>query len=227
MNRVSIIIYITVAILLFLLISHSPKKTPDHRHRRLHLRSNFTFDLSHNRRHNHHEAVPFDPLVADIERRREDRQWEKQYVEEHHPEMAAHLTESAPGEESQPEWEDFANAEDYINDDNRFNVTDRLTLLFPKIDINPHDDFVTVDELTEWNLQQAEKETLHRTRRELETHDKNHDGLISFSEYEPPSWIRNSDNNSFGYDMGWWKLEHFNASDADGDGLLNLAEFNE
>ena len=113
-------------------------------------------------------------------------------MEEHHPEMAAHLTESAPGEESQPEWEDFANAEDYINDDNRFNVTDRLTLLFPKIDINPHDDFVTVDELTEWNLQQAERETLHRTRRELETHDKNHDGLISFSEYEPPSWIRNS-----------------------------------
>lgn len=35
------------------------------------------------------------------------------------------------------------------------------------------------------------------------------------------------DNNSFGYDMGWWKEEHFNASDADGDGLLNLTEFNE
>jgi calumenin len=25
------------------------------------------------------------------------------------------------------------------------------------------------------------------------------------------------DNNSFGYDMGWWKEEHFNASDADGN----------
>lgn len=35
------------------------------------------------------------------------------------------------------------------------------------------------------------------------------------------------DNSSFGYDMGWWKLEHFNASDVDGDGLLNLTEFNE
>ena len=35
------------------------------------------------------------------------------------------------------------------------------------------------------------------------------------------------DNNSFGYDMGWWKEEHFNASDADGDGLLNITEFNE
>lgn len=106
--------------------------------------------------------------------------------------MAAHLTESAPGEESQPEWEDFADAEDYINDDNRFNVTDRLMLLFPKIDVDPVDGFVTVEELTEWNLHQAQRETLHRTQRELETHDKNHDGFVSFSEYEPPSWVRNS-----------------------------------
>lgn len=35
------------------------------------------------------------------------------------------------------------------------------------------------------------------------------------------------DKDSFGYDMGWWKEEHFNASDADGDGVLNLTEFNE
>ncbi|KAE8637526.1 hypothetical protein CSA_022901 [Cucumis sativus] len=206
MSKLSIIIYITLAILLLLLLSHSPKKTPNHRHRRLKLRSNFTFTPSHH----HHEPVPFDPLVAHIERRREDRQWEKQYVEQHYPKMAAHLTESAPGEESQPEWEDFADAEDYINDDNRFNVTDRLMLLFPKIDVDP-----------------AQRETLHRTQRELETHDKNHDGFVSFSEYEPPSWVRNSDNSSFGYDMGWWKLEHFNASDVDGDGLLNLTEFND
>ena len=34
------------------------------------------------------------------------------------------------------------------------------------------------------------------------------------------------DNDSFGYNMGWWKEEHFNASDGDGDGLLNLTEFN-
>lgn len=36
-----------------------------------------------------------------------------------------------------------------------------------------------------------------------------------------------SGNYSFGYDIGWWKEEHFNASDANGDGLLNLTEFNE
>lgn len=40
-------------------------------------------------------------------------------------------------------------------------------------------------------------------------------------------FINWSDNSTFGYDMGWWKEEHFNASDADGDGLLNITEFNE
>ncbi|KAJ0428218.1 putative EF-hand domain-containing protein [Helianthus annuus] len=34
-------------------------------------------------------------------------------------------------------------------------------------------------------------------------------------------------SNSFGYDMGWWKEEHFNASDSDGDGFLNITEFND
>ncbi|KAK6921490.1 EF-hand domain [Dillenia turbinata] len=35
------------------------------------------------------------------------------------------------------------------------------------------------------------------------------------------------ENHSFGYEMGWLKEEHFNASDADGDGLLNKTEFND
>lgn len=40
-------------------------------------------------------------------------------------------------------------------------------------------------------------------------------------------FLHNPDNNTFGYDMGWWKEDHFNASDADGDGQLNITEFNE
>ncbi|MBA0828924.1 hypothetical protein Goarm_013550, partial [Gossypium armourianum] len=133
------------------------------------------------------------------------------------------------------------NAEDYLNDEDKFNVTNRLVvmlikwsfnvmnrlvMLFPKIDADPADGFVTENELTEWHLQQAAKEVLHRSMREMEVHDKNHDGFVSFAEYEPPSWVKN-DNNSFGYDMGWWKEEHFNASDANGDGLLNITEFND
>ncbi|KAL8520420.1 hypothetical protein ACS0TY_011080 [Phlomoides rotata] len=117
------------------------------------------------------------------------------------------------------------NAEDYLNDAEKFNVTDRLVLLFPKIDVDPADGFVSDSELTEWNLQQSQREVLHRTEREVEIHDKNKDGFVSLAEYEPPSWVRNSDNNSFGYNMGWWKEERFSASNADGDGLLNITEF--
>ncbi|KAF4373454.1 hypothetical protein G4B88_015985 [Cannabis sativa] len=233
MGKGSLIIYITIALAVLLLVSRAPRKSSSHhRHRRLKLRSNFTFappTLPHHQQQHsaaaHHEPVPFDPLVADLERRREDREWEKQYIEHTHPELAHH--EPAPGEESQPEWEEYMNAEDYLNDEEKFNVTNRLLVLFPKVDVDPVDGFVTLDELTEWNLKQTQTEVLHRTKREMELHDKNHDGLVSFAEYDPPSWARNTDNGSFGYEMGWWKEEHFNASDADGDGLLNITEFND
>lgn len=229
------IIYITVAVLLLFLVSQSPKNPKQHRHRnrsrRLKLRSNFTFaSPTLNSHHGHH--IPFDPVVADLEMKREDREWEKMYVESHHPELIqnhtnVHHGDGAPGEESQPEWEDFMNDEDYLNDEDKFNITDRLVLLFPKVDVNPADGFVTEAELTHWNLEQSQREILHRTQREMEVHDKNKDGFVSFSEYEPPSWVKQSDNNGVGSDMGWWKEEHFNASDADGDGLLNLTEYND
>ncbi|GMY18593.1 reticulocalbin-2 [Fagus crenata] len=227
MGKVSIFIYITIAVLLLFLISHSPTKPSNNRHRRLKLRSNFTFS---NHARPHHDPVPFDPIVADLELRHEDRQWEKQYIEHAHPELIQGSdsdSDSAPGHESQPDWDDLADAEDYLNDEERFNVTNRLVVLFPRIDVQPADGFVTEHELTEWNLQQAVREVMHRTQRELDVHDKNKDGFVSFAEYEPPSWAQNADNNSFGYDMGWWKEEHFNASDADGDGLLNITEFND
>ncbi|KAB2624014.1 calumenin [Pyrus ussuriensis x Pyrus communis] len=216
---VSVIIYIAIAVLVLLLISHSPKKPGNHRHRRLKLRSNFTFAPPLH----HHNPIPFDPLVADIERRREDRKWEQQHFD--HAFNASH--DSAPAAESQPEWEDFMDAEDYLNNEDRFNVTNRLLLLFPKVDVDPADGFITEDELTQWNLNQAQREVLHRTQRDMELHDKNRDGFVSFAEYQPPSWVQNADNISFGYDMGWWKEEHFNASDANGDGLLNITEFND
>lgn len=141
--------------------------------------------------------------------------------------MMSKEIESAPGAESQPEWEDFMNAEDYLNDEEKFNVTDRLVLLFPKIDVDPTDGYATEGELTEWILKNSQREVMHRTQREMELHDKNRDGFVSFTEYEPPSWVRSSDNTSFGYEMGWWREEHFNASDVDGDGLLNITEFND
>ncbi|KAH0931285.1 hypothetical protein HID58_008402 [Brassica napus] len=261
MSKASVILYITVGILVLFLVSYSPKKNSDHdhhhhggghgQHHRLKLRSSFNFKPTR------HDPIPFDPLVADMERRREDKEWERQHIDHSHPELATH--DAAPGHESQPEWEDFMDAEDYLNDEEKFNVTDRLISLFPKLDVSPTDGFVTESELTEWNMQSSAKEVMHRTQRDMDVHDRNKDGFISFSEYEPPSWVRNSGewqfpvssrllesanrvknltlslrrtanylgNDSFGYNMGWWKEEHFNASDANGDGLLNLTEFND
>ncbi|KAK8668880.1 hypothetical protein V6N13_106326 [Hibiscus sabdariffa] len=233
MGKDSVIVYITLAVLILYLISYSPKKHPTHnRHRRLKLRYSSSFTNP-----THHEPVAFDPLVAEIERRREDNQWEKQYLDHSRPEFLQH---SAPAEESQPELDGFLNAEDYLNDGDKFNITDRLVLLFPKIDVDPADGFVTENELIEWHLQQAMKEVWFRSLREMEIHDKNNDGLISYAEYEAPSLVKNVifrggtlfvflslDNPSFGLNMGWWTEDHFNASDANGDHLLNLTEFND
>ncbi|XP_010249086.1 PREDICTED: reticulocalbin-2-like isoform X1 [Nelumbo nucifera] len=226
MCKAAVIIYSTVVLLILYLISYSPKTPPVQRYRRLKLRSNFTFPIrgggggGGSGSGRHRKPVAFDPLVAEMERRRADKEWERRYFE-----YTRNESVEAPGEEPQPEWEDFMNAEDYLNDDEKFNVTNRLVLLFPDIDIDPVDGFVTESELMEWNLRQTEKEVTHRSEREMEVYDKNHDGFVSFAEYDPPGWVKNSANNSFYYDMGWWKEEHFNASDADEDGLLNQTEF--
>ncbi|CAJ2663481.1 unnamed protein product [Trifolium pratense] len=111
--------------------------------------------------------------------------------------------------------------------DQKFNVTNTIVRLFPEIDVDPTDWFVSLHELTQWNLQQAQREFMQQTKMEMIIHDKNHDGFVSFSEYSHPSWLQTRDGDSFGYDMSWWKEEHFNASDADGNGLLNFAEFND
>ncbi|KAK8316864.1 hypothetical protein V6Z12_A13G071600 [Gossypium hirsutum] len=213
MGELSAIVYMTLALLILFIISYSPKKHPANNRRRLvKLRSSFSFSNPAR-----HEPVAFDPLVAKIERLREDKQWEKQYVEHFRPD---YLQYPEPAEESQPE------TEDYLNDEDKFNVTNRLVLLFPKIDVDPADGFVTENELIEWNLQQAMKEEWFRSLREMEIHDINNDGLVSYAEYEAPSWVKN-DYASFGHDMGWWTEEHFYASDADGDHVMNLTEFNE
>ncbi|EPS67553.1 hypothetical protein M569_07223 [Genlisea aurea] len=216
-----LLIYVVIAVFLLLVIIRSPENPRGlrRRHRRLTIRSNFTFTPPADPRHRA-AAAAFDPLVADIELKREDKEWEHQYFQTHHPEFRS--------ESPEPEWEDYMNAEDYLNNEERFNVTNRLVLLFPKIDVDPPDGYVSHKELTEWYLQQSQKEVFHRTEREMEIHDKDKDGFVSFQEYDPPSWVKNSgESAALGYDMGWWKHDHFNASDADGDGLLNITEFND
>lgn len=163
--------------LLFVLLRlspSSPSPTP-HPHRRLRLRAR-THDA-----HARHHQIPFDPVVADLERRLEDREWERL--------AAAGL--HAPGMEAAPVPEDLSDGEadeDYINDAARFNVTRRVEELFPKIDVDPADGAVTGDELAAWNLANSRREVLHRSARELDLHDRDHDGRLAFGEYERPSW---------------------------------------
>lgn len=172
----TLVLALASAVLLFLLLRFSPSSpSPNpHPHRRLRLRP---------RAHAHHHQIPFDPVVADIERRLEDREWERL--------AAAGL--HAPGMEAAPVPEDLTDGEvdadeDYINDAARFNVTLRVEALFPRIDVDPADGAVTGAELAAWNLANARREVLHRTARELELHDRDHDGRVAYGEYERPSW---------------------------------------
>ncbi|KAL5208849.1 hypothetical protein ABZP36_033284 [Zizania latifolia] len=216
----TLVLALASAGLLFLLVHLSPSSPAQqpHPHRRLRLRGARAGNGGASPR-----QIPFDPVIADLERRWDDREWERL--------AAAGL--HAPGMESAPVPKDFDDSdpdpdEDYINDAARFNVTRRVEALFPKIDVDPADGAVTGAELTAWNLASARREVLHRTSRELELHDRDHDGRIAFSEYERPSWAwRFDDHNSSNDGVGWWKEEHFNASDMDDDGFLNLTEFND
>jgi calumenin len=159
--------------LLFLLLRLSPSTlSPNpHPHCRLRLRSGARAA----------RLIPFDPVVAELERRLEDREWERLAAEGLH----------APGMEAAPVPEDLTDGgaeEDYINDAVRFNVTRRVEALFPKIDVDPADGLVTGAELAAWNLASTRREVLHRTARDLDLHDRDHDGRVAFSEYERPSW---------------------------------------
>ncbi|XP_042063841.1 calumenin-B-like [Salvia splendens] len=235
MGKHNLLIYTTIALVLLFLVSRSPNKSQPqetHHRRRLKIRSHFPFSPPSDPHHHHDPPPAFDPLVADIELAREDRQWEHLYYQTHHDSDSDSASESPdsspePDHESRPEWEDFADAEDFLNDSERFNVTNRLMLLFPRIDVDPTDGLASKSELTQWSLQQSRREAMHRSQREMKTHDKDGDGFVTFAEYEAPSWVRSADNTSFGYDFGWWKEDHFNASDADGDGRLNITEFND
>lgn len=62
--------------------------------------------------------------------------------------------------------------------------------------MDPSDGFVSAEELTRWNLQQAMNEALYRTEREFQSHDDNRDGFVSFAEYEPPSWVLSAGKSS-------------------------------
>jgi hypothetical protein len=145
--------------------------------------------------------VAFDPIIASLERKREDRAWEKELMKQQYKQWAEDSSmesshDPAPHAESQPEPEsedwDYSDPEDYLNDEERFNISSRIITLFPLIDNHPSDGIISLQELVEWHYQAALSESEHRASRELEMYDKNHDGKVSLAEYLPHSSSANS-----------------------------------
>ncbi|KAG0555711.1 hypothetical protein M758_12G192300 [Ceratodon purpureus] len=232
-----IYLLLVVAIMTLVLVSHDPSHQHSRSHRRTLPGKRIKVRAVHHDK-NHHDPIAFDPIVADFERRKEDRAWEKQYFEDQYKKWGEQV-QSAEGinfHSGEPlkvlkadpvEDPDYEDPEEYLNDEDQFNITNRLTLLFPLLDINPRDDFVSLLELQEWHLVQGRKAMQHRSDREMETHDKNQDGLISLQEYLPhlTEEERGQNNTEFG-EAGWYK-EQFEVCDRDNDGLLNVTEFND
>lgn len=77
----------------------------------------------------------------------------------------------------------FVLLSEYLEENENFDISERLKVLFPLVDTNPSDGFITEQELKLWLVNQAKKMSLHRTDRELEITDKNKDGFVSLKEY--------------------------------------------
>ncbi|KAL4570085.1 hypothetical protein LXL04_025736 [Taraxacum kok-saghyz] len=86
------------------------------------------------------------------------------------------------------------------------------------------------------------------TNTEMELHDKNHDGLVSFAEYQPPTWVRDSVSTDYNVRrflsvgnfcncfqhppdtqnprlLKWLCKEEVRERDSDKDGKVNFKEF--
>ncbi|KAI5072173.1 hypothetical protein GOP47_0012279 [Adiantum capillus-veneris] len=233
MKAAFVYLLVSLCFIGLVLYSNQPHRLKSKVHRNLHPGRRIVVRKLHISRDAKHANVAFDPVVADLERKRENRAWEKEHFEKQHKEWAkdsttGHAHDAAPHPESQPEptdW-DYKDPEEYLNDEDQFNVSSRILTLFPLIDNHPPDGRISLAELQDWHLQAALTEADHRAAREMETYDKNHDSLISFAEYLPHSTSEDPTNHSMNHGgVGWWK-EQFDAADEDGDAFLNATEFN-
>lgn len=233
MKATFVYVLVSLCFIALVLYSNQPHRLKSKVHRGLHPGRRLKVRTLHIAKDAKHENVAFDPIVAGLERKREDRAWEKEHFEHQYKQWATdsaggHTHNTAPHPESQPEPEDwdYKDPEEYLNDEDQFNVSSRILTLFPLIDNHPSDGRISVAELQDWHLQAALTEANHRTAREMENYDKNHDGMVSFSEYMPQSASENPANYSMEHGgLGWWK-EQFDAADEDGDAVLNATEFN-
>ncbi|CAI5516721.1 unnamed protein product [Closterium sp. NIES-64] len=141
-----------------------------------------------------------------------------------------HEHEYVHGEEV--EDEELQHLHDHMDSahvESKVNVSSRIRTLFPLIDTDERDGYISLNELAMWQVQQAHRSSAHRTRREMEITDANHDGFISLKEYLQDD--SDGDEVSSEWDESLQSFvnlskQRFPMADTDGDGLLNEEEFN-
>ncbi|KAL2556264.1 Calcium-binding EF hand family protein [Forsythia ovata] len=128
-------------------------------------------------------------------------------------------------EENEGKRKELEKDKNYFYDDGRLNISLRLMILFPLLDREPRDGFVDAKELEAWIVHQAFDRMHYRMKKELESHDEDGDGSISFSEYFPLISKEDIERNDMKHgEAGWW-MEQFRNADADRNGTLNAYEF--
>ncbi|XP_050386929.1 uncharacterized protein LOC126803210 [Argentina anserina] len=170
------------------------------------------------RHHGHHRRlgfsghVPiFDPLVSKMER----------YVEENALQDQNHTIDT---EHDLVIANDVEEAQQYLSETGNLNITMRLVGIFPSLDVEPKDGFVSYDELKHWIVAQAVERMIYRTRKVMAENDRDGDRAISFREYLPQFSTEDIDRNEMGHEeAGWWK-QQFDNADADRNGLLTFNE---
>eukprot|EP00899_Mesostigma_viride_P024717 jgi/Mesvir1/542/Mv11399-RA.1 len=172
--------------------------------------------------------VSFDPLVTKHDHAVHYKQEDDARKEKRPPRLWDNNAQDPY--EGEP-FEEYINYMDLDYDD--FNVTDRLLILFPQVDRN-HDNYIDLDEMQDWHVEQALNSSMRRAERELDRNDLDGDGLITLSEYLQDSGIDINEDNPptqewESYNLEWIRSSRalFAIADGDSDGKLNITEFNE
>lgn len=158
MGRAVVYLFLITAFAFFFVFY--PSNSPDRNHQELTRRLGYKL-----------RAPTFDPLVEEMER----------YAEEH---GSGRGRNAISGQRTTTANQVPDAYKDYY-DEGRLKISLRLLVLFPLLDHSPKDGVISYEELSDWIIEQAVQRLNYRTRKELDFHDKNGDGAISFREYLP------------------------------------------
>ncbi|XP_042515868.1 reticulocalbin-1 [Macadamia integrifolia] len=179
-----------------------------------------------------HKHAPFDPLVGKMERRMEEERSGGSTDENHHPMSSSSTTswDNSTVDLSSDDTKEEEGEEEYFKDIKgklRLNITMRLLTMFPLIDKDPKDGFISLKELEIWNVERAVERLNYKTLKEMRRRDEDGDGSLSLFECLHQFSLKNLESNDMTPgQVGWWK-EQFNNADVDGNGFLDLHELND